>query len=621
LGRMCTPFFRKPKLGQVGEDLAAGVFQKYAPDGKMGAAEFLRFLQQEQGETNATLESAQQLLELNRKEVSKAPQLHSADMKKEDFINFILSPNLNGAIDTNVYQDMTQPISHYWIFTGHNSYLTGNQLSSASSEVPIIAALKHGVRVVELDLWSDDKGGIKVTHGNTLTDPVPFVKCLTAIKENAFIASPYPVCVTLEDHLTSALQAQAAEMIIKIFGDALFYPHTTEALKEFPSPEDLKGRIVISTKPPKEYLEAAPVAKTAAQNKQVVKELQKEDKQTAPLSDKVGNLHLNEGVPPAAAKDVAPPSAAAVAAKGAAGHHGSGDSDSDEDDMQKNPNYARLITIRQVKPVKGTALKDRLVNEAAVKRISLAESKVKDVAEEFPQLLVKFTQRNILRVYPAGTRIDSSNYNPVLSWNHGAQMVALNMQGFGKELWQAHGRFRSNGGCGYVLKPRFLLENVGGIVFNPLAHRSPEMKLTVKAMMTLGWDKAFSKRHFDLLSPPDFFTRVLIAGVPADVAKWKTRPVKDTWVPYWNEETVFELKVPELALLRIEVRDEDEESRDEFEGQSCLPVTELRNGYRCVQLYDKAGIELTGVKMLFHFQKEYLHKSTSTTPHPLTTSA
>jgi hypothetical protein len=83
-------------------------------------------------------------------------------------------------------------------------------------------------------------------------------------------------------------------MIIKIFGDALFYPHTTEALKEFPSPEDLKGRIVISTKPPKEYLEAAPVAKTAAQNKQVVKELQKEDKQTAPLSDKVGNLHLNE---------------------------------------------------------------------------------------------------------------------------------------------------------------------------------------------------------------------------------------------------------------------------------------------------------------------------------------
>lgn len=43
-------------------------------------------------------------------------------------------------------------------------------------------------------------------------------------------------------------------------------------------------------------------------------------------------------------------------------------------------------------------------------------------------LFGRFTQRNILRVYPAGTRVDSSNYNPVLAWNHGAQMVALNMQ-------------------------------------------------------------------------------------------------------------------------------------------------------------------------------------------------
>ena len=56
----------------------------------------------------------------------------------------------------------------------------------------------------------------------------------------------------------------------------------------------------------------------------------------------------------------------------------------------------------------------------------------------------------------------------------------------------------------------------------------------------------------------------------------------DKWQPHWNEETVFTLKVPELALMRLEVRDHDEDSMDEFEGQACLPIHEIRDGYRCV---------------------------------------
>jgi len=57
------------------------------------------------------------------------------------------------------------------------------------------------------------------------------------------------------------------------------------------------------------------------------------------------------------------------------------------------------------------------------------------------------------------------------------------LQGYGKELWQAHGRFRSNGGCGYVLKPKILLENESrGVVFNPLAKRDVEMVLRVSCL-------------------------------------------------------------------------------------------------------------------------------------------
>lgn len=43
-------------------------------------------------------------------------------------------------------------------------------------------------------------------------------------------------------------------MVTQTFGDMLYYPENS--LKEFPSPDSLKNKIIISTKPPKEYLKS-----------------------------------------------------------------------------------------------------------------------------------------------------------------------------------------------------------------------------------------------------------------------------------------------------------------------------------------------------------------------------
>lgn len=44
-------------------------------------------------------------------------------------------------------------------------------------------------------------------------------------------------------------------MATQTFGELLYYPQT-EGLTEFPSPESLKNKIIISTKAPKEYLKS-----------------------------------------------------------------------------------------------------------------------------------------------------------------------------------------------------------------------------------------------------------------------------------------------------------------------------------------------------------------------------
>ena len=65
-----------------------------------------------------------------------------------------------------IHHDMTAPLAHYFIYTGHNSYLTGNQLSSDCSDVPIKEALHKGVKVIELDIWPNSaKDDVIVYHG------------------------------------------------------------------------------------------------------------------------------------------------------------------------------------------------------------------------------------------------------------------------------------------------------------------------------------------------------------------------------------------------------------------------------------------------------------------------
>ncbi|MED6150323.1 hypothetical protein PIB30_071240 [Stylosanthes scabra] len=587
---------------QTPPDDVKEAFATFAEGGDtMSAAQLREFVDKVQCQPGYTVEECQRIMETFLRSRSDESEDENNKNKKrggddangngnggccfslEEFFQFLYFDEFNAPLSPEVHHDMDAPLSHYFINTGHNSYLTGNQLSSDCSEVPIIQALNKGVRVIELDIWpNSSKTDIDVVHGRTLTAPVSFYKCLLAIKDNAFVSSDYPVIITLEDHLTKDLQALAAEVTNEIFGDLLYYPPEDD-MDEFPSPESLKGRILISTKPPPVDELRDPFRLKKDNNRDSERESTDEAPSPSPS--------------PSISSDVEPYDRAAS-------------SEAEEELTPSNEihngviHYKRMITIHAGKP-KGH-VKDSLSVDGSVKRLSLSEMEIERASVSYGDDLLSFTQRNILRVYPKGTRVNSSNFRPHIGWLYGAQMVAMNMQGYGKSLWHAQGMFRANGGSGYVKKPSLLMnkkdDDDQSSQFNPRTPYPNSRIMKVKIYMGTGWISDFSKTHFDTFSPPDFYIKVSIHGVQYDKGRHKTKVISDNWFPVWEEVFEIPLTVPKLALILIEAREYDKHEKDDFGGQTCFPVDEIRPGFRSVPLYDEKGNKFSHVKLLMRFQ-------------------
>jgi len=224
---------------------------------------------------------------------------------------------------------------------------------------------------------------------------------------------------------------------------------------------------------------------------------------------------------------------------------------------------------------------------------SLSELTVKKYAKTNIQGCVEYTLGQIGRVYPKGTRFDSSNFDPMPAWTAGFHAVALNVQT--KDIWMRLnvGKFLDNGQSGYTLKPDSLR-------FLDKSYRD-EVRKTLQVRVLGAWQlpKESGTTKGEVIDP---YIKVKSFGFPEDTKKFRSKVVPNNgFNPQWDETFTFDLTRSDVALLLLEVWDQDKISSDDFIGFACIPISSIKQGFRTVHLFDKKSNALPDSSLFLQF--------------------
>ncbi|KAF6284697.1 phospholipase C beta 1 [Rhinolophus ferrumequinum] len=473
--------------------------------------------------------------------------------------NGVVSPE---KLDLN--EDMSQPLSHYFINSSHNTYLTAGQLAGNSSVEMYRQVLLSGCRCVELDCWKGRTAEEEpvITHGFTMTTEISFKEVIEAIAECAFKTSPFPILLSFENHVDSPKQqAKMAEYCRLIFGDALLmeplekYP--LESGVPLPSPMDLMHKILVKNK------------------KKSHKSSEGSGKKK--LSEQASNTCSDSSV-------VFEPSS-----PGAGEADTESDDDDDDDDCKKSSmdegtaGSEAMATeemsnlVNYIQPVKFESFEISKKRNRSFEMSSFVETKGLEQLTKSPVEFVEYNKMQLSRIYPKGTRVDSSNYMPQLFWNAGCQMVALNFQTVDLAMQINMGMYEYNGKSGYRLKPEFMRR--------PDKHFDPFTEGIVDGIVANTLSVKIISGQFLSDKKVGTYVEVDMFGLPVDTRRkaFKTKTSQGNAVnPVWEEEPIVFKKVvlPSLACLRIAAYEEG----GKCIGHRILPVQAIRPGYHYVSL-------------------------------------
>ncbi|EAW21752.1 putative phosphoinositide-specific phospholipase C [Aspergillus fischeri NRRL 181] len=549
-------------------------------------------------------------------------------------------------------EDLSAPITDYYVSSSHNTYLTGNQLYSDAAAAAYTNVLLSGCRCVEIDVWDGDADDDSVSGDDTSSSSSSESN---SDEENPSRRKKQDVPKT--DGSTQSTKAASrrkglSSKLGSLLGRKSSPPNgatdkpastataaavdAAQTLRR-PEPRVLHGHTLTKGTKFRDVCYAIRDSAFVASDLPVIVSLEvhtciEQQATMVEIMEEAFKGMLIEVTPELEATQAPPPLESLkrkilIKVKWVPAT-GDGQAEAQKDDqtdtLDTPPSVNQEGQPAPAKPskvlhslsrlavfTKGFSFRQFTQPEAKVPGhvFSLSESAAREAYAKDRDALLEHNRHFFMRVYPYGLRVNSSNPDPTFFWRCGAQIVALNWQNLDKGMMLNRGMF--TGEPGWVLKPQGYRSS--DPPSTPVKRQQLDLSIEILAGQNLPLPPGDTKEsgfrpyvscylHVECPDEENGFPPGGDNTTDSEKTSYK-RSIKSATGrnPDFGAQMIqfptLQGVIEELTFVRFKVKD-DELGRDSLAAWACLKLSRLQQGYRLIHLHDCSGAEAGAVLLV-----------------------